>query len=395
MSSASPVQLTNAVGMTSVVPCPVTRSHGGLVGSQAVYPRASNVERMPPDGKLEASGSPLTSSLPLNSATARPSGVGFRNESCFSAVMPGHRLEPMRVVGRAVIDGPVLQRAGDRVGNRRIEGLALGDRPAQRTEHVLGQPRALNFFIERQRSVFLRRLSLRRRGGPAAGYSPFVDPRIASLDDAEPIVDVLSSRARSWRRAADVKRSIMRGAAARRKTKTRSTPVSHIYMLNIVIHINDYYAPILGEFEQLVLLALLRLGNGAYGAAHPPRNPRADRPRGRDRGALHDAWPPRAKKMVCAYIGVPTNERGGRRRKHYLLDTDGKRALGRAYRTLRTMAQGLESELERYSSAVASACGTHRMCTRADLRINVHRNQERTDALLQGIRHSGVEHADG
>ena len=43
---------------------------------------------MPPDGKLDASGSPLISSLPLNSATARPSGVGDRNESCFSAVMP-------------------------------------------------------------------------------------------------------------------------------------------------------------------------------------------------------------------------------------------------------------------------------------------------------------------
>src|SRR5215216_6000853 len=87
-SSASPVQLTNAVGMTSVVPFGVTSSHGGLVGSHAVYPRASNVDRMPPDGKLDASGSPLISSLPLNSATARPSDVGDRNESCFSAVMP-------------------------------------------------------------------------------------------------------------------------------------------------------------------------------------------------------------------------------------------------------------------------------------------------------------------
>ena len=43
---------------------------------------------MPPEGKLDASGSPRTSSLPLNSATARPSEVGFRNESCFSAVIP-------------------------------------------------------------------------------------------------------------------------------------------------------------------------------------------------------------------------------------------------------------------------------------------------------------------
>ena len=43
---------------------------------------------MPPEGKLEASGSPRTSSLPLNSATAVPASVGDRNESCFSAVRP-------------------------------------------------------------------------------------------------------------------------------------------------------------------------------------------------------------------------------------------------------------------------------------------------------------------
>ena len=43
---------------------------------------------MPPDGKLDASGSPFTSSLPLNSAMDLPSLVGEKNESCFSAVMP-------------------------------------------------------------------------------------------------------------------------------------------------------------------------------------------------------------------------------------------------------------------------------------------------------------------
>src|SRR5437660_4019933 len=88
LSSASPVQLTKAVGMTSVTELPLLRSHGGLVGSQAVYPRASKVDRMPPEGKLEASGSPLINSLPENSATALPSLVGARNESCFSAVIP-------------------------------------------------------------------------------------------------------------------------------------------------------------------------------------------------------------------------------------------------------------------------------------------------------------------
>jgi len=43
---------------------------------------------MPPDGKLEASGSPFTSSLPRNSAIALPSLVGEMKLSCFSAVMP-------------------------------------------------------------------------------------------------------------------------------------------------------------------------------------------------------------------------------------------------------------------------------------------------------------------
>src|SRR5262249_30732698 len=64
------------------------RRLGGLVGSQAVEPRASNVARSPPDGNDEASGSPLTSSLPENSAIAVPSPFGLMKLSCFSAVWP-------------------------------------------------------------------------------------------------------------------------------------------------------------------------------------------------------------------------------------------------------------------------------------------------------------------
>ena len=82
-SSASPVQLQNAVGMHSVFPFPFSIRKAGEVGSQAVYPRASKVARMPPDGKDEASGSPLMSSFPENSRMARPSEVGVRKESCF------------------------------------------------------------------------------------------------------------------------------------------------------------------------------------------------------------------------------------------------------------------------------------------------------------------------
>src|SRR3954466_15160396 len=86
LSSASPVHDVNAVGMQSSAPFGFSRMKAGEEGSQAVYPRASKVERMPPDGNEEASGSPWMSSLPENSAIALPSPVGPKNESCFSAV---------------------------------------------------------------------------------------------------------------------------------------------------------------------------------------------------------------------------------------------------------------------------------------------------------------------
>ena len=94
---------------------------------------------MPPDGKLDASGSPLISSLPLNSATARPSPVGLQETVVLLGGDAGHRLEPVRVVRRAVLDRPVLQRAGDDVGDRRIERLALGDGAPQRPVDILRQ----------------------------------------------------------------------------------------------------------------------------------------------------------------------------------------------------------------------------------------------------------------
>lgn len=111
-------------------------------------------------------------------------------------------------------------------------------------------------------------------------------------------------------------------------------------------HIQDYYAPVIGEFEQLALLALVRLGNGAYGATI--RREIQDRTR-RDVaiGTVYMTLARlEAKQMICSYVGNPSRQRGGRRRKHYLLDTEGQRALGRAYRTFRAMTTGIETELE-------------------------------------------------
>jgi PadR family transcriptional regulator PadR len=113
-----------------------------------------------------------------------------------------------------------------------------------------------------------------------------------------------------------------------------------------VKHIQDYYSPVLGEFELLVLLSLLRLGNGAYGAAIQ-RDIRERAGRDAAVGTLYMTLGRLvAKKMIVAYVGNPTPARGGRRRTHYLLDTPGERALGRAYRTFKAMSAGVEDRLE-------------------------------------------------
>jgi PadR family transcriptional regulator PadR len=113
-----------------------------------------------------------------------------------------------------------------------------------------------------------------------------------------------------------------------------------------VKHIQDYYAPVIGEFEQLTLLALLRLGNGAYGAAIR-REIQERTKRDVAIGTVYMALGRlEAKKMICSYVGSPASHRGGRRRKHYVMDTLGEHALGRAYRALKVMADGLETRLE-------------------------------------------------
>jgi len=110
--------------------------------------------------------------------------------------------------------------------------------------------------------------------------------------------------------------------------------------------------PVVGEFELLVLLSLLRLGNGAFGAAiHREIAARTDRdlPSSAVYVTLERL---EAKRMVCSYTGSPTKQRGGRRRKHYLLDTAGQRALVRAYRTFSAMTAGIQQELENLTAQV-------------------------------------------
>src|SRR5262245_61106881 len=117
----------------------------------------------------------------------------------------------------------------------------------------------------------------------------------------------------------------------RRARSESARKISDFCRRNLTYNVTDMKAfpigSIVGEFEQLVLLALLRLGNGAFGAAiHREIVSRT----GRDipPGAVYVTLDRlESKKMVCSYVGTPTKQRGGRRRKHYLLDTAGQRAV--------------------------------------------------------------------
>src|SRR4051794_35175558 len=101
--------------------------------------------------------------------------------------------------------------------------------------------------------------------------------------------------------------------------------------------------PVLGDFEQLVLLGVLRLGDDASGGAI--RQEIHERS-GRDVSinAVYTTLDRlEGKRLLRSSVGDPTPERGGRRRKFYALTPVGVGALKQAYRSFTAMTDGFES----------------------------------------------------
>jgi len=105
-------------------------------------------------------------------------------------------------------------------------------------------------------------------------------------------------------------------------------------------------SPTLGDFEQLVLLALVRLGEEAYGVSiHAEIARRA----GRDvtvATVYKTLERLELKGLAVSTIGEPTMERGGRRKKYFRIQPSGRRALAQALGSLRRMADGLTVDLD-------------------------------------------------
>jgi PadR family transcriptional regulator, regulatory protein PadR len=100
--------------------------------------------------------------------------------------------------------------------------------------------------------------------------------------------------------------------------------------------------PLLGEFEQVVLLAILRLGKAAYGVsirseitACTQRQPAP--------GALYTTLDRMEQKgLVQSWFGDPTPERGGRAKRYFVATRKGRVAVISAQRCYQRLLEGLD-----------------------------------------------------
>lgn len=97
----------------------------------------------------------------------------------------------------------------------------------------------------------------------------------------------------------------------------------------------------LGEFEQVVLLAILRLGDGAYGvsirkeiAARTEREPSP--------GALYTTLDRLEERgLVSSSLGDPTPARGGRAKRFFKVSPNGLEAVARVQLGYRRLLEGV------------------------------------------------------
>ena len=103
----------------------------------------------------------------------------------------------------------------------------------------------------------------------------------------------------------------------------------------------------LGEFEQIVLLAILRVREDAYGV---PIRLEIESRTGRSVtvGALYRTLDRLEEKgYVASRFGDPTPERGGRSKRYFKVRPPGLRALRASRAALTAMWEGLDPQVSR------------------------------------------------
>ena len=115
----------------------------------------------------------------------------------------------------------------------------------------------------------------------------------------------------------------------------------------------------LGEFEQLNLLAVLRLGHDAYGVTIR-REIEERTGRNVSAGAVYTTLARLEKRgLVSSRIGETVPERTGQRRKYYTVDPEGAAMVYDSYKTVARMVDGLVPQLAGLAERVETADGGH------------------------------------
>ena len=97
----------------------------------------------------------------------------------------------------------------------------------------------------------------------------------------------------------------------------------------------------LGDFEQLVVLAVMRLGEGAYGMT-VRRELEEIADRRVSLGAIYATLDRlESKGLVTSFLGAPGNERRGRAKRFFRVQAPGVQALQNALRSLDRMRAGI------------------------------------------------------
>jgi PadR family transcriptional regulator, regulatory protein PadR len=98
----------------------------------------------------------------------------------------------------------------------------------------------------------------------------------------------------------------------------------------------------LGEFEYIIVLALLRLEENAYGVTVRQEIEFRTR-REVSVGAVYATLDRLEQKgFVRSYLGDPTPERGGRSKRFFRVTVRGAAAVNRTHRALQRMTEGLD-----------------------------------------------------
>lgn len=108
----------------------------------------------------------------------------------------------------------------------------------------------------------------------------------------------------------------------------------------------------LGQFEQLVLTAILTLKQNAYGVTIHAKVEELSRPKRVALGAVYATLDRLEDKgLIASWLSDPTPERGGRSKRHYRLEKSGERALQDSVLTARRICNVVEHAWGRWKPA--------------------------------------------